>query len=498
MSDQLLQSLDQISSDVELPKYIPHEHGVGIVHFGFGAFHKAHQAFYTDEALASSGGAWRIVGVSLRNNIIPEQINNQNGLYTLITQSEAGSTARIIGSVDRVLAATTQANQILDVLCASSTRIVSITVTEKGYGINRDSGGIDLLDPVVSSDLSNPEKPQGVLGFIVCALRKRLALNIPAFTIVCCDNLPDNGQFIRSGVLDFAKRLDPDCASWISENVAFPSTMVDRITPAQTNQTLEAACRLTGFKDLAAIETESFHQWVIEDWFPTGRPDWTAGGAVMSTNIEPYEKMKLRMLNGSHSMLAYAGHLLGHRYVRDVTGDSVLLVLIKRHLSGASITLSDVTDIDLDDYAMKLTKRFANPAIAHATYQIAMDGSQKMPQRIFDPALYAIANDQNVRPFAFATALWMRYCFGETDNGHKYEIQDPLTDQLKLAATQSRDAINIIDDFSKIPALIPKHLSSSMVWNESLLSSLQLILEKGVRVAVDEEAQTLQTDNESR
>lgn len=493
MSDQLLQSLNDLPVDVKLPAYAPQEHGVGIVHIGFGAFHKAHQAVYTDEALAVSGGDWRIVGVSLRSTTIAEKINKQNGLYTLISQSGLGSSARIIASVDRVLCAKNHSDQILEVLCHTDTRIVSITVTEKGYGINRETGGVALADSVIAHDLRHSEQPQGVIGFIVCALSRRLANNIPAFTILCCDNLPDNGQFVRGGVIDFAQRIDPSLAQWIRNNVAFPSSMVDRITPASTQGTQNTAHNLIGVQDFAAIETEPFHQWVIEDWFSSGRPDWEAGGAVVTKNIAPYEEMKLRMLNGSHSMLAYAGYLLGHQYVRDVTADSSMLALITRHLASASLTLDPLPGVDLDDYASRLIERFRNPAIAHATYQIAMDGSQKMPQRIFDPALCAIGNNQDVRPYAFAAALWMRYCFAETDNGHTYKLQDPLADQLELAVSHTREAAQIIQRISDIPVLIPKQLSSLPLWNDSLLSSLQLIIDKGVRAAIDFEAQTFTT-----
>ena len=397
MSIRRLTRPEDVAADVARPGYSPAQHGVGIVHIGVGAFHKAHQAVYTDAAIAAEGGDWRIVGVNLRGTDSAEALNPQNGLYSLIVRGEEGVGARLIGSLARVIAAVRNPAAALDALCDPAIRIVSLTVTEKAYGIDPISGAIDPAHPAIAADLQAPRTPAGVLGLIVESLRRRRGKGVEPFTVLCCDNLPQNGPLVRSGVLDFARRSTPDVADWIAGNVAFPATMVDRITPAPTEDTFDGARRLTGVEDLAAVETEPFSQWVIEDTFLTGRPAWEAGGALFVADVAPYEQMKLRMLNGAHSMLAYVGFLSGHALVRDVMADRALARLVARHISAAAATLAPLEGIDFTQYGAELEARFRNPFIAHETYQIAMDGTLKLPQRLLQPAEAALRMGQDVR-----------------------------------------------------------------------------------------------------
>src|SRR5690606_5687607 len=268
-----LTSLDQVSPGVALPRYRPGAHGCGIVHIGVGAFHRAHQAVYTDDALAAEGGDWRIIGICLRSMDIADALNAQNGLYTLIVRDAAGDRARVMGSIAHVVAAAREPGAALAALTDPGIRIVTITVTEKAYGIARGSG-VDESNPAIAADLASPRAPVGVIGLLVEALRLRRQAGTPPFTVLCCDNLPDNGTLLAQGVTDFARRLEPELARWIEAEVAFPSCMVDRITPASTNRTYADAERMTGCADQAAVESEPFSQWVIEDRFPTGRPAW--------------------------------------------------------------------------------------------------------------------------------------------------------------------------------------------------------------------------------
>lgn len=406
-----LTRLADVTEDASLPSYDPSAHGVGIVHLGLGAFHRAHQAVMTDDALSRDGGDWRIVAVSLRSREVADALAAQNGLYTLIERDAGGMRGRVVASIARVIAADPAAT--LAALCDLAIRVVTLTVTEKGYGIDRGTGGPDRGNPVVAADLAAPDAPSGVLGLLVAALRRRRAEGAAPFAVVCCDNLPSNGAFLRGGVAGFAREVDPDLADWIARDVAFPSSMVDRITPAATDATLRDALALTGCTDAAAIETEPFLQWVIEDHFPQGSPAWEAGGAVFVEDVEPYERMKLRMLNGAHSMMAYAGFLAGQEFVRDVMADPDLAALVADHLAAAAGTLAPLPGVDVAEYARQLQERFRNPAIAHRTFQIAMDGTEKMPQRIWAPACDALAAGRRIEPFAFATAVWMRYCRGE-------------------------------------------------------------------------------------
>ncbi|WP_108658264.1 mannitol dehydrogenase family protein [Acuticoccus kandeliae] len=481
-----LASTEGLPDAVARPAYVREDHGVGIVHLGLGAFHKAHQAVATDDALAAAGGDWRIAGVSLRSTTPSQELTPQHGLYTLIERGVDGTRARVVGAIAAALSLRNDRPAVLDALLAPQTRIVSITVTEKGYGVDRATGGVDLSHPAIEADLAAPDAPEGVAGLLVWALGRRRAAGIEPFTVLPCDNLPDNGRVVRGLLADFAARTAPDLEDFIRGEVAFPSTMVDRITPARGPETLALAETLTGRRDEAAVETEAFTQWVIEDHFPTGRPAWEASGAVFVSDVRPYEDMKLRMLNGAHSMLAYAGFLAGHAFVRDVMQDRALTALIRRHLAAAAATLAPVPGVDLSRYADDLLARFANPHLAHQTYQIAMDGSQKMPQRIFAPALEAMRRGHPLAPFAFAAAAWLRYTLGRGEDGKPYALRDPLEASLTIAST---DAGEILRHAQAITGLVPPELAASEAWREAVTQRLSRMLADGMRGAIDREAE---------
>jgi len=477
----------QPTGGAALPDYTPDAHGTGIVHLGAGAFFRAHLAAYTDAALAASGGDWRICAVALRSRDLAQTLGAQDGRFTLIERAATGPTARVIASVANVIAADPKA--ALAAMSDPRTRIVSLTVTERGYGIDRMSGGADTSHPAVSADLANPGEPAGVLGLLAAALDRRRMAGVSPFTVLCCDNLPENGKLLRGAVIDFARRNNPDLAAWISKHVAFPCTMVDRITPAPTAATRAEAARLTGCSDLAAIETEPFHQWIIEDHFPTGRPDWAAMGALLVKDVAPYETMKLTMLNGAHSMLAYAGVMAGHRYVRDVMADRDLSRLVRRHLHAAMGLLPPLPDIDLNTYATDLEMRFSNLEIAHETRQIANDGTEKLPQRLLAPALACLDCGQEIRPFAFAVAGWMRYALGYDDGGRPYPLNDPRADEIRAAvANYTTDAPGTVAALQALPGLFPPRLAASQAWTKAVTDALAVMLSHGMPVAIRSEA----------
>jgi fructuronate reductase len=482
-----LDSLEGLPASVEVPRY-DRSVAAGIVHIGVGAFHRAHQAVYTDDAMARSGGAWMIDGVSLRSYEIADTLNQQNGLYTLLTRGPDNISARVVGSIRRVLAATIDAGQVLAALATGTTKVVSLTITEKGYGLDPRTGGLDRSHPSVAADLADRNQTQSALGFIVAALHLRMMLSVPPFTVLCCDNLPSNGKVLRRLVLEFAALRDPAVVAFIEKHVKFPSTMVDRITPATTEQTLADAARLIGRTDLAAVETEPFSQWIIEDDFAAGRPDWEAGGALFVKDVAPYEKMKLRMLNGTHSMLAYAGFIAGHQYVRDAMADASLARLARRHMRQAAMTLDPVPGIDLDHYADELVARFANPAIAHQTYQIAMDGTQKLPQRLLEPATIALQRGLPLEAYAFAVAAWMRYVLGVKESGERYALRDPREAEIASLIGTAGDAGSIIDGLFELPGLFPDELARSDLWRSAVRSRLETMLTDDMRAAIEAEA----------
>jgi fructuronate reductase len=494
-----LSSISNLPSSVRAPSY-DRSAPAGIVHLGTGAFHRAHQAVYTDDALAKSGGGWMITGVSLRSQDVANQLNPQDGLYTLLTRGPAGVEARVIGSIRNVLVAPEEPEKVLDALAAPETKIVSLTITEKGYGLDPKSGGLDRTHPAVAADLADPRHPQGAIGFIVEALRRRQETGLAGFTVLSCDNLPSNGRAIARLIGDFATEAAPEISAFIEAGVSFPSTMVDRITPASTDKTFTDVRRLIGYDDPGAVETEPFSQWIIEDDFVAGRPDWEAGGALFVSDVAPYEKMKLRMLNGAHSMLAYSGFLAGHRYVRDVMGDPALATLVARHMKAAAATLDPVPGVDLGRYAADLQERFRNPAIAHETYQIAMDGTQKLPQRLLEPAMVALERRQGIDAFVFAVAAWMRYALGRREDGGAYALRDPR--EKEIAATLDKaggnaettaNAQTTADALRGLPGLFPTALTGSELWTGAVKRRLAQMMDKGMRIAIEEEARNLRS-----
>ncbi|MEZ5650916.1 MAG: mannitol dehydrogenase family protein [Burkholderiaceae bacterium] len=475
-------SLTALPASVARPSYTPAQHGVGIVHIGLGAFHRAHQAVYTDTALGVAGGDWRIAAASLRSTAVATELAAQQGLYTLIERDAGGDRARVIGSIAQALAGPDVVAMLLERMASPDTRIVSLTVTEKAYGLDRAHAGIDVDHADVAADLLAPRRPRGVCGLLVEGLRQRRERGLAPFTVLCCDNLPDNGRLLAGAVIDLARHSDPALADWITARASFPSTMVDRITPRVGEQTLADAQRLTGCVDPAAVEAEPFTQWVIEDRFPLGRPAWELAGAHMVDSVAPYERMKLRMLNGAHSLIAYAGFLGGCDFVRDAMAWPALAAWVRRLMAQAAATLEPLPGIDTADYARQLRERFENPAIRHATAQIAMDGTEKMPQRILEPAMVAIGRGLPMDAFAFATACWMRYALARHDDGRPYPRNDPRDAAIDARLRDRTDsAEDIYDALSGLPFGAPEGLWLQDRWREAVIVALRRLLARGTR-----------------
>ncbi|MEM6849371.1 MAG: mannitol dehydrogenase family protein [Pseudomonadota bacterium] len=481
-----LSALDQLPAHVARPGFDRAAHGVGIVHLGVGAFHKAHQAVYTDASLGAAGGDWRIFGVNLRSTTAADQLGPQNGLFTVVERGADGDRVQVVGALDRACTLGPDRAAVMAALLAPTTRIVSLTVSEKGYGLDRSGGGVDPAHPAIAADLVRPEVPVGVAGLLVRALVLRCAAGTAPFTVLSCDNLPENGAMVRALLTDFAARTVPQHVDFIANEVAFPSTMVDRITPATTADTLSRTERLIACCDEAAVETEPFSQWVIEDRFTSGRPAWDAGGAIFTGDTRPFEAVKLGMLNGTHSLMAYVGFLCAHRYVRDVMSDDALAALVRRHMSAAAATLEPPAGLDLAQYAVDLATRFANPAIAHETYQIAMDGSQKMPQRVFAPAVRAIEHGAPVDSFAFVTAAWLRYCLGRNDAGETYQLRDPLEGEWAGAPA---DAAALFERGARLGGVMPDALTRSDEWRRAVVARLAVMVQDGMPRAVHAQLQ---------
>ena len=433
-----LSTLDNLPPAVDTPKYDPRLIGVGIVHLGIGAFHRAQTAVFSDDALAIERADWGICGVSLRSADVRDRLVPQDGLYTAVEKSPAGTRRRIIGSVREVLFLGDQRDAIRTRLLEGQTRIVSLTITEKGYCHNPATGKLNPAHPDIAHDLAHPEAPKSAIGLIAGALDARRLSHGRAFTVLCCDNLPHNGALVRGLVLAFAELRDPALARWIAEQASFPSTMVDRIVPATTDADIADNDAALGLHDAAPVVHEPFKQWAIEDKFVDGRPAWDRVGAQLVADVAPYEAMKLRLLNGSHSALAYLGFLSSREYIYQVVADPVFVAYMRRMMEEVAPSLAVPQGVDLRAYQDALLQRFQNPALPHRTQQIAMDGSQKLPQRLLGTVRDNLAARRPIDLIALAIAGWMRYVGGVDEQGRDIAVADPLAGEFKRLAARHR------------------------------------------------------------
>jgi fructuronate reductase len=406
----------------------------GILHLGIGAFHRAHQAAYTEDALAAAGDTdWAICGVTQRSRAVLDQLRPQDGLYGVLERDPGGNALRVVGTVREVLPATDW-QRLAARFADPATRIVSLTVTEKGYRYDPATGRLRGEDPETVADLAG-RPPRTVVGQLVRGLAARRDGGAGPLTVLCCDNLSRNGATLRGLVRDFTARVAGAgaLAAWIGEHVRFPSTMVDRIVPAATDGDRAEVARLLGVADHGAVVTEPFRQWVIEDDFAAGRPAWELAGAVLTADVAPYEVMKLRLLNGSHSTLAYLGALAGYRHIAEAVADDALHELADRLMAeDVAPTLRVPAGFDLARYTASVLTRFANPALRHRTTQVAMDGSQKLPQRLLGTIRDRLAVGAEPRWACLGVAAWMRYVWAAADDrGAPLPVQDPLSGRIR-------------------------------------------------------------------
>ncbi|MEV8466895.1 mannitol dehydrogenase family protein [Fluviibacterium sp. DFM31] len=417
----------------------------GIVHLGLGAFFRAHGAVYLDDALSVSGGDWGIIGISLRSPGTRDALLPQGGVYTAVARHPEGAIPRLVNSVVDVRVAPEDPEAVLAVMSDPAIRIVTLTVTEKGYCHAPSTGRLNLDHPDIRYDLGS-RLPISAPGVLVRALERRWQAGLAPFTVLSCDNLPENGRIVRGVVLDLARAIDPDLADWIADEGRFPSSMVDRIVPATRPEDIAALAKATGRHDAAPVIREPFRQWVIEDDFvEDARPDLAAVGVQMVADVTPFEHMKLRMLNGTHSALAYLGYLAGHQTIADTMGDPVFRTYVQALWQDEiQPALSPPPGQDLTAYARALQARYTNPAIRHRTWQIAMDGSQKLPQRILATLAENRTAGRACPGLILAVAGWMRYVGGVDEAGQPIDVRDPLAAQFAAisgAATSPAETV---------------------------------------------------------
>ncbi len=433
-------NLGALAGRLPIPTYSPDRLASAIVHIGVGGFHRAHQAVYLDD-LAQGGMSndWgeRGIGLLPGDEQMAKALVPQDCLYTIVERSAEADRPRIIGSLKAYIFAPANPTLALDTLADAATRIVTLTITEGGYNIDNQTGRFNVDHPAIQDDLRNPTTPRTVFGYLCEALDRRRQAGVAPFTVLSCDNLQGNGQVAKTAVTSFARLRDAALADWIEANVAFPNSMVDRITPQTTDADREMVAREFGVVDAWPVMTEPFKQWVVEDTFCNGRPPLEHVGVQFVADVHPYEIMKLRLLNASHQAMGYLGYLSGYRYIHEVMADQDFQAFIRRMMDEeVTPLLPPVPGIDLTQYKETLLERFANPKIRDQVTRICTDGSDRMPKFLLPSLSEALAEGRRHRFLTLAVAGWFRYLRGQDEGGQPIPLADPLADELRARANE--------------------------------------------------------------
>ncbi|MFE0588374.1 mannitol dehydrogenase family protein [Micromonospora echinospora] len=411
----------------------------GIVHIGVGGFHRAHQAMYVDRLLDRGlAPEWGIRGLGLlpHDATMRDALVAQDGLYTLMVKNADGTIdARVIGSILDHHHAPDDPEAAIEMLADPRIRIVSLTVTEGGYFVHPITGELDTAHPMVAADLRSGGPPTSALGYLAAGLRRRRHRGTPPFTVLSCDNIQHNGDVGKRMLVSFATEVDAELGSWIAGNVAFPNSMVDRITPVTTDADREVLAARFGVEDQWPVVCEPFTQWVVEDHFPSGRPPWESVGAQMTADVAPYEAMKLRLLNASHQALCYFGHLAGYRLVHDVCQDPLFSSFLRAYMSKeGGPTLAEVPGVDLAVYQKTLIDRFSNPYVRDTVARLCAESSDRIPKWLLPVVRDNLANGGQVHLSAAVIASWARYAEGSDEVGQPITVVDRLAEERRAAA----------------------------------------------------------------
>ncbi|NND89563.1 MAG: mannitol dehydrogenase family protein, partial [Granulosicoccus sp.] len=445
----------------------------GVVHLGLGAFFRAHGALYIQEAVERSGGQWGVCGVSLRSPDQRDRLAPQGFVYTAVCLSPDGRIPSCVHIVNDVLVARENPEAVLNIMTDPAVKLVTLTVTEKGYCHVPSSGELNQAHPDIVHDVANSGVPLSAPGFIVEALARRHASGDAPFTVLSCDNLPQNGEVARQVILTLARMRSEELADWIGSQGAFPSCMVDRIVPATTTEDIDSLSVQTGRFDASPVMHEPFRQWVIEDDFvQDSRPDLASVGVQLVSDVKPFELMKLRCLNGTHSALAYLGFLAGHETISEATADDVFARFIERMWEEEIVpSFAAPPNTDMSAYTRSLLERYRNPAIRHLTRQIAMDGSQKIPQRLLATISDNLCAGRSIHCLSLAVAGWVRYASGTDEQGVRIEISDPLVDQFRKISSRTLSATDTVVAFLQIAEIFPAQLANDPVFRGALIDA---------------------------
>jgi mannitol 2-dehydrogenase len=432
------------SDRLALPVYDRNLVTPGVVHFGVGGFHRSHQAMYHDR-LMNEGNAldWGIcgVGVMAADQLMKQVLDAQDGLYTLVLKHSDGTyEPRVIGSIVEYLFAPADPEAVIEKMAAESTRIVSLTITEGGYNISDVTGEFDAANPEVIHDLEPDAVPRTTFGLITEALRRRRQRGLAPFTVMSCDNLQGNGYLTKRVFTAFARLRDPELGDWVEREVCFPSSMVDRITPVTTDADRAEIQERFGIEDRWPVVCEPYTQWVLEDAFGAGRPAYEQVGVQVVDQVEPYELMKLRLLNGSHQAMCYFAYLAGYRLVHEAAQDPLFQAFLLGYMNDeATPTLAPVPGVDLDGYKHTLIERFSNPQVRDTIARLCAESSDRIPKWLLPVVRQQLATGGEIRRSAAVVASWARYAEGVDEAGEPIEVVDRLRDSLKQLAQRQRE-----------------------------------------------------------
>jgi fructuronate reductase len=478
-------TLSALPASVARPRYDRGAVTAGIVHLGLGAFHRAQQAVMTEAVLNAGARDWGIVAASLRSAGTRDALAPQDGLYAVATREDQSETLQVVGALAALHVAPENPDALLAAMTQPAVRIVTLTVTEKGYCHDPATGSLDEAHPDIAHDVATPQMPRSAPGFLVEALRRRRAAGVEPFTVLCCDNLPSNGETVRRVTARLGALHDPALGTWIEHDVAFPCTMVDRIVPATTAEDRARVAASLGRQDAWPVVAEKFSQWVIEDHFPTGRPDWAMAGATFAPDVAPFELMKLRMLNGAHSALAYLGYLAGHETVAEAANDPAFSRFLHGLWDEIAPSVPAPPGVVLGDYAARLLARFRNRALRHRTWQIAMDGSQKLPQRLLGPLRAAHAAGRPTPHLVLAVAGWMRFVMGTDERGAAIDLRDPLLPALREACAPGLSEPRLVARrLLGIAAVFGDDLAADATLSAALEDALETLARQGSRAVM--------------
>lgn len=459
------QRLADISAPVQKPRYARQHLKTGIVHVGVGGFHRSHEAFYTDAYMNETGDTrWGICGVGLRESDrkMQQLLAEQDYLYTLMVKKADGTaTTQVIGCMTDFLLGCDDPMAVINKMAHPDTHIVSLTITEGGYNFSPSTGAFDFTNPDVQHDLDNPDAPRLIFGYLAGALKQRRDQGLPPFTVQSCDNIQHNGDVTRKMVLAYIKAVDTELADWVEKEVAFPNAMVDRITPATSALDIRTVAELTGYTDHWPVTCEPFHQWVIEDRFSSERPRWEKCGAQFVADVTPYETMKIRLLNASHTVLGILGSLAGYQTIDEAVSDPLFRTFVRTFMD-AEVTpvLAPVEGIDLSVYKTTLINRFANPNIKDSLTRICSESSAKIATFLVPTIRENVARGSELQCSALVVAAWCYYSATHaSQSGEPLEVIDALSAQLTQAATQTPthtlaflQQTDIFGDLAKQPA----------------------------------------------